>query len=491
MTEPTVRVAALNKTFLVPEREAGLRAAVKSLARRKHREVRAVDEISFEIAPGEVVGFLGPNGAGKTTTLKMLSGLLYPTSGEARVLGHVPSKRERDFLRRITLVMGNRNQLQWDLPALDSFELNRAVYRIPRGADFTNLRDELIELLDVGDLVRKPVRNLSLGERMKVEIVGSLLHRPQVLFLDEPTIGLDVTMQKRIRGFIAEYNRRYEATVLLTSHYMADVEALCRRVIVIHHGSILFDGELARLGDDLAAWKTIDVELEDGEADLSAYGDIVESDDGRVKLRVPRAEVARVTARLLAERDVADLTVEDPPIEDVIELVFAQERPMSSEAGAVRSLFDFYVARGRTQIQSQLQYRAATYFWMIGMLAEPIVYLVVWTTIAEQQGGSINGITTGQFAAYYIVWTLVRNMNIVFTPFGWEWRIREGELSAALLRPLHPLHDDIAAFAGWKPVVILMWLPDRRCPVGRVRPRPRSDPARDVSSSSSRSGAPT
>ena len=326
MSEPAVRVAALNKTFRVPEREAGLRAAVKGLVRRKHREVRAVDDISFEIAPGEVVGFLGPNGAGKTTSLKMLSGLLYPTAGEARVLGHVPSKRERAYLSRITLVMGNRNQLQWDLPALDSFELNRAIYRIPRGADFTNRRDELIDLLDVGDLVRKPVRNLSLGERMKVEIVGSLLHLPQVLFLDEPTIGLDVTMQKRIRGFIAEYNRRYEATVLLTSHYMADVEALCRRVIVIHHGRILFDGALARLGDDLAAWKTIDVELEDGEADLSAYGDIVESDAGRVKLRVPRAEVARVTARLLAERDVADLTVEDPPIEDVIELVFAQEK---------------------------------------------------------------------------------------------------------------------------------------------------------------------
>ena len=325
MTEPAVRVAGLNKTFVVPEREAGLRAAVKSLVRRQHRDVRAVDEISFEVQPGEVVGFLGPNGAGKTTTLKMLSGLLYPTSGEARVLGHVPSKREREFLRRITLVMGNRNQLQWDLPALDSFELNRAIYRIPRGDDFTKRRDELIDLLDVGDLVRKPVRNLSLGERMKVEIVGSLLHLPQVLFLDEPTIGLDVTMQKRIRGFIAEYNRRYEATVLLTSHYMADVEALCKRVIVIHHGRILFDGALARLGDDLAAWKTIDVELEDGEADLSAYGDIVESDAGRVKLRVPRAEVARVTARLLAEQDVADLTVEDPPIEDVIELVFAQE----------------------------------------------------------------------------------------------------------------------------------------------------------------------
>ena len=326
MAEPAVRVAELNKTFLVPEREAGLRASIRSLFRRQHREVRAVDAIDFEVGQGEVVGFLGPNGAGKTTTLKMLSGLLYPTSGEARVLGHVPSKRERDFLRRITLVMGNRNQLQWDLPALDSFELNRAIYRIQR-ADFTPLRDELIELLDVGDLVRKPVRNLSLGERMKVEVVGSLLHRPQVLFLDEPTIGLDVTMQKRIRSFIAEYNRRYEATVLLTSHYMADVEALCKRVIVIHHGKILFDGPLARLGDSLAAWKTIDVELQDGAADLSGYGEVVESDVGRVKLRVARDETARVTARLLAEQDVADLTVEDPPIEDVIELVFAQEQP--------------------------------------------------------------------------------------------------------------------------------------------------------------------
>jgi ABC-2 type transport system ATP-binding protein len=325
VSEPAVRVDELNKTFLVPERDAGLRASMRSLLRRKHREVRAVDAISFEIGQGEIVGFLGPNGAGKTTTLKMLSGLLYPTTGDARVLGHVPSKREREFLRRITLVMGNRNQLQWDLPALDSYELNRAIYRLPRPG-FVTLRDELIELLDVGDLVRKPVRNLSLGERMKVEIVGSLLHGPQVLFLDEPTIGLDVTMQKRIRGFVAEYNRRHGATVLLTSHYMADVEALCRRVIVIHHGRILFDGPLARLGDRFAAWKTIDVELEDGVADLSGYGEVVEADEGRVKLRVSRGETARVTARLLAEQEVIDLTVEDPPIEDVIEMVFAQEK---------------------------------------------------------------------------------------------------------------------------------------------------------------------
>src|SRR5215217_9083889 len=194
---PAIHVRDLSKTYDVPERESGLRASVGSLFHRQTKEVRAVDGISFEIEPGEVVGFLGPNGAGKTTTLKMLSGLLYSTSGEYRVLGYVPSRRERDFLRQITLVMGNRNQLQWDLPALDSFELNRAIYRLDP-ADFRRLRDELIELLDIGDLVRKPVRNLSLGERMKVEVVGSLLHRPQVLFLDEPTIGLDVTMQKRI-----------------------------------------------------------------------------------------------------------------------------------------------------------------------------------------------------------------------------------------------------------------------------------------------------
>ena len=271
MVDPVVHVAGLTKVFRVPEREAGLAAAARSLVRRRWREVRAVDEISFEIAAGEVVGFLGPNGAGKTTTLKMLSGLLYPTGGEARVLGHRPSRRERDYLRRMTLVMGNRNQLQWDLPALDSFELNRAIYRVPR-EQFRATRDELVELLEVGDLVRKPVRNLSLGERMKVEIVGALLHQPQVLFLDEPTIGLDVTMQKRIRQFVAEYNRRHGATVLLTSHYMADVVALCKRVIVIHHGRILFDGALAALADEFAAYKTIGVVVENGAAPLDAYG---------------------------------------------------------------------------------------------------------------------------------------------------------------------------------------------------------------------------
>jgi ABC-2 type transport system ATP-binding protein len=325
LSESVVHVNELTKIFKVPEREPGLRAAAKALVRRTTRDVHAVEAISFDIEPGEVVGFLGPNGAGKTTTLKMLAGLLYPTSGEARVLGHIPSKREKDYLRRMTMVMGNRNQLQWDIPALDSFELYRAIYRLRR-EDYVAMRDELVELLDVGDLVRKPVRNLSLGERMKVEIVGSLLHRPQVLFLDEPTIGLDVTMQKRIRTFVAEYNQRHGATVLLTSHYMADVEALCKRVIVIHHGRILFDGALASLANEFAAYKTIGVLLENGKAELDGYGEVISRDGDRTVLRVPKAETSRIAARLLSEHEVLDLTIEEPPIEDVIELVFAQSR---------------------------------------------------------------------------------------------------------------------------------------------------------------------
>jgi len=319
---PAIQVADLRKTFFVPVREGGLRAAIRSLVRRQNRAVPAVDGVSFDIEPGEIVGFLGPNGAGKTTTLKMLSGLLYPTSGEISVLGHVPSKRESAYLRQITMVMGNRNQLQWDLPALDSYELLRAIYRL-HPDDFRKTRDEFIELLDLGDLVTKPVRNLSLGERMKVETAAALLHRPTVLFLDEPTIGLDVTMQKRIRSFVAEYNQRYGATVLLTSHYMADVQALCKRVIVIHHGRILFDGELTALAARFGAEKTIGVTLKEGTPDLSAYGTVIGNEDGKITLKVSRADAPAIAGRLLHDLQVADLTIEDPPIEDVIESVFA------------------------------------------------------------------------------------------------------------------------------------------------------------------------
>jgi len=314
----------LSKVYRVGEREVGLGAALRSLVKRKYRDVPAVDGITFDVQPGEIVGFLGPNGAGKTTTLKVLSGLLYPSGGEVRVLGHEPWRRERDFLRRITLVMGQRSQLSWDIPALDSFELNRVIYDIP-DEYFNHTVAELTDLLDLADLLRKPVRNLSLGERMKCEMVAALLHRPSVLFLDEPTIGLDVTMQRRIRSFVAEYNERYEAIVLLTSHYMADVEALCKRVVVIHHGTLLFDGDLSGLIERFSPYKTIVVELMSDDADLSHYGETISRQDGVYALRVPRAEAPRVTARILSELPVADLTVEKPPVDDVIEHIFTQE----------------------------------------------------------------------------------------------------------------------------------------------------------------------
>jgi len=319
---PVVSISKLAKYYQVPEREAGLKAAVVSLFNRKYRTVKAVDEISFNVEAGEVVGFLGPNGAGKTTTLKMLSGLLHPTGGDCRVLGYEPARRPYDYLRQITLVMGNRNQLSWDLPALDSFDLQRAIYAIPQ-ADFKRTRDDFIDLLELKDLVNKPIRNLSLGERMKMEIVGALLHQPRVLFLDEPTIGLDVTMQRRIRAFIAEYNQRTGATVLLTSHYMADVEALCKRVVVIHHGKILFDGGLSGLVEQFSAYKTVGVTLQDASSDLSRFGEVVARDGSRVSLRIPKAEASRVTSQLLSELQVDDLTVEDPPIDDVIDQVFS------------------------------------------------------------------------------------------------------------------------------------------------------------------------
>ncbi len=324
MSSPVIHIRDLSKTYVVTERESGVMASLRSLVHRTSEEIPAVDRISFDLEAGEVVGFLGPNGAGKTTTLKMLSGLLHPTAGEVTVLGYTPSKRLGDFLRQITLVMGQRNELVWDIPAQDSFELNRAIYRIPP-ADYKRTLDELTDLLELGPLLRKPVRNLSLGERMKCEIAAALLHRPQVVFLDEPTIGLDVTMQRRIRSFVAEYNRRYGATVLLTSHYMADVEALCRRVVVIHHGRLLFDGDLSQLLQQFTSHKTIVVQVDKPDADLHGYGEVVSYEDGHYTLRVPKMETARITGRLLADLPVIDLLVEDPPIEEVIERVFAQE----------------------------------------------------------------------------------------------------------------------------------------------------------------------
>jgi len=325
VTDCAIRVQHLSKAYRVPVRGAGLGAALRSLVRRETRTVEAVSDISFDVAAGEVVGFLGPNGAGKTTTLKMLSGLLHPTAGDASVLGHAPWRREKEYLRRMTLVMGQRNQLLWDIPVIDSLERNRAIYGLETDA-YTRTLDELVSLLELSELIDKPVRNLSLGERMKCEFAAALLHRPQVLFLDEPTIGLDVTMQKRIRSFIESYNRDTGATVLLTSHYMADVEALCRRVIVIHHGRILFDGELAGLVQSFSAHKTIAIDFGAWDGDLAGYGEVIARDGARATLRVPKEDTPRVTGRLLADLPVVDLTVEDPPIEEVIERVFTQEK---------------------------------------------------------------------------------------------------------------------------------------------------------------------
>jgi len=333
MKQAQIVVNNLTKTYRVPERPPGLAASLKGLVRHTWREVEAVREISFTVEAGEPVGFIGPNGAGKTTTLKMLSGLLYPTSGEARVLGFVPWQRKPDYLRRISMVLGNKSQMMWDIPPLDTFGVLGEMYHVPQ-AEWRRTVDELVELLEMQALLTKPVRNLSLGERMKCELVAGLLHRPDVLFLDEPTLGLDVSMQVRLRRFLAEYNRRSGVTMILTSHYMADVVALCLRVILIHEGQLLYDGELRGLSERLAPFKLIRVAVGNGAAgvegavppglDLPPGVDLVERTNGHLNLRVTRAQAPAVTAQLLNALPVADLSVEDPPIEAVIDQIYQE-----------------------------------------------------------------------------------------------------------------------------------------------------------------------
>ncbi|MBC7877748.1 MAG: ATP-binding cassette domain-containing protein [Anaerolineales bacterium] len=326
MSSNSIIVEQLSKTYQVPEREGGFSAAVRGFFKRKYKDVKAVQEVNFTIAQGEIVGFLGPNGAGKTTTLKMLSGLLHPTGGNATVLGYTPWELKPDYLRSMTLVMGQRNRLSWDIPAADSFLLNQAIYRIPDD-EYKETYKELDELLELDPLMKKPVRNLSLGERMKCEIAAGLLHRPKVLFLDEPTIGLDITGQVRIREFLREYNKRTGATILLTSHYMADVTALCERIIIIHQGQLKYDGGITDLSHKIAPFKLIGVRLSDADShDLSGYGTQVQNEEDADKkyIQVKAEDVTRVTSRLLADLPIHDITITDPPIEDVIEQAFNQ-----------------------------------------------------------------------------------------------------------------------------------------------------------------------
>jgi ABC-2 type transport system ATP-binding protein len=332
---PVIEVNDLTKTFRTYQKQPGFAGAVKGLFRRQYETLYAVKEVSFHIEPGELVGFLGPNGAGKTTTLKMLAGLLYPTGGTATVLGHVPWKRADDYRRQFALLLGQKNQLWWDLPARESLDLNAKIYGISdRDRDRTVM--EMTELLGVRDKLNVQVRELSLGERMKMELTASLLHRPKVLFLDEPTIGLDVVSQKNVREFLRDHNARHKTTILLTSHYMTDIQELCERVIIIDHGRIFFDGRLGEIVDRFADFKLLTVQCQGAgqcaPATLARFGEVVEQNSGSIKLKVKRDRVVPVCKALLDELPVQDLDIEEVPIEDVIRQIFAGEQAKTKAA---------------------------------------------------------------------------------------------------------------------------------------------------------------
>lgn len=327
-----ISVRHLSKVYPIALKQAGLRGTLQHFFKRTYHLVNAVQDVSFAIAPGEVVGFLGPNGAGKTTTLKMLTGLVHPSEGEVTVAGHIPYRRDRQFLQQITLVMGQKQQLIWDLPAIDSLRINAAVYGIS-DRDMRHRIGELTEMLLLESKLMQPVRKLSLGERMKAELLAALVHRPTVLFLDEPTLGLDVNAQVNVRDFLKEYNQRYGATVLLTSHYMADITALCRRVLLIYAGQLIYDGSLEKLLEQFAPYREVTIELDDQHRHLTPtvlrdrlqhYGDIEAIDGCLVRFIVRRESLTSTIARLLADLNVVDLTVADLPVEEVIGRVFQQ-----------------------------------------------------------------------------------------------------------------------------------------------------------------------
>ena len=322
-----IEVHELKKVYRVALKPQGLRASIRSLVRRQYKWVHAVDGISFEIAPGEMVGFLGPNGAGKTTTLKMLSGLIYPTSGEVRVLGYVPAERKNAYRRQFALLMGQKNQLWWDLPASESFRLHQEIYAIQE-PQFRGVLEELTELLAVKELLNQPVRELSLGERMKMELIAALLHSPSILFLDEPTIGLDVVAQAAIRRCLREYNRDKKVTVILTSHYKQDIEALCDRVMVINHGKLIHDGRLSDIVDRFAGYKIVTLRFHDGRTPerIETSGEVLHISPPNATLRLARESIAEQAGRLLAAYPIDDLSVEDPRIEEVIARMYAEQR---------------------------------------------------------------------------------------------------------------------------------------------------------------------
>ncbi len=319
-----VEIRNLQKSYRVYQKQEGLLASVRGLFHREYREVAAVKGINLAVAQGEFVAFLGPNGAGKTTTLKLLSGVITPNEGEARVLGHVPWLRENEYRRRFALVMGQKNQLWWDLPAQESFLLHQKIYRIPPD-EFARTRDELCDLLDVSHLLGRPVRELSLGERMKMELTAALLHSPEVLFLDEPTIGLDVIAQHNIQKFLKYYQQERKITILLTSHYMKDVAALCRRVVIIARGLIIYDGSLAGIVDRFSGHKVLSLQFANGRmpSDLSRYGDVLEIAEPKARLKVNRSQISSVLSAVLATYTLEDISVEDPPLEEVIAELFA------------------------------------------------------------------------------------------------------------------------------------------------------------------------
>lgn len=326
---PVIEAQSLTKAYRTYKKEPGFRGAVKGLFYRKHETVLAAKDVSFSVEEGELVGFLGPNGAGKTTTLKMLAGLLYPTSGSARVLGYVPWERDDGYRRQFALLLGQKNQLWWDLPARESLELNSKIYGIPRKT-FESTVEQMTVLLDVKDKLNVMVRELSLGERMKMELIASLLHQPKVLFLDEPTIGLDVVSQKKVREFLRFHNGSQKTTILLTSHYMADIQELCARVIIIDHGTIFFDGALSEILDRFADFKLVTIQCgaatSCSSSQLEKYGEVVEYSSASIKLKVKRDRVIPVCKALLDELPVNDIDIQEVPIEDIIHSLFDRPR---------------------------------------------------------------------------------------------------------------------------------------------------------------------